>query len=173
MPAKPRADERESDWKHQEGRPSSDPEWGADERKARHAAGIVEGEGDGQERAQRVGDHIDGRELKPIHDVPQKRPTVVEQVDAAVLERIGQPVPRTVDCEHTVGLRESRENRHHLVSPPKPPWMYRSGAPVPSSKTCVSPSDQRIRRTRVSGANRASSAACVLSSSATSSVSMS
>ena len=75
--------------KHQEGRPSRDPERRADEREARHAAGSVEREGDGQERAQRVGDHVDGRELERIHDVPQERSTVVEQVDAAVVERIG------------------------------------------------------------------------------------
>ena len=40
---------------------------------------------------------------------------MVEQVDAAIVERIGQPVTRPVDCEHAVGLRERREDRHHLV----------------------------------------------------------
>ena len=120
MPAKPLADERESERKHQEGRPSRDAERRADEREARHAAGSVEREGDGQERAQRVGDHVDGRELEPIHDVPQERSTVVEQVDAAVVERIGQPVTRPVDCEHAVVLRESREDRHHLVGAAQP-----------------------------------------------------
>ena len=120
VPAKPMADERESERKHQEGRPSHDPERRADERKARHAAGSVEREGDGQERAQRVGDHIDGRELERIHDVAQERPTVVEQVDAAIVERIGQPVTRPVDREHAVGLRERREDRHHLVCAAQP-----------------------------------------------------
>ena len=51
------------------GRPH-DAERRADERKARHAVGSVEREGDGQERAHRVGDDIDGRELEPVHDIP-------------------------------------------------------------------------------------------------------
>jgi hypothetical protein len=85
-----------------------------------NAAGIVEREGDGQERPQRVGDHVDGRELERIHDIAQERPTVVEQVDAAIVERIGQPVTRPVDCEHAVGLRESREDRHRLVGAAQP-----------------------------------------------------
>jgi hypothetical protein len=114
------ADERKSDRKHQERRPSRNPEWGADEREARHAAVSVDREGDEQERAQRVGDYVDGREPERIHDLPQERSTVVEQVDAAVVERIGQPVTGTVDREHAVGLRESREDRHDLVRAAQP-----------------------------------------------------
>ena len=120
VPAEPRADERESERKHQEGRSSRDPERCADERKARHAAGSVDREGDGQERAHRVGDHVDGRELERIQDVAQERPTVVEQIDAAVVERIGQPMTRPIDREHAVVLRERREDRHHLVCAAQP-----------------------------------------------------
>ncbi len=115
VPAKSMADERESQRKHLEGRPLHDPERRADERKVRHAAGSVEREGDGQERAQRVGDHIDGRELERVNDVAQERPTVVEQVDAAIVERIGQPMAWPVHGEHPVGLRERREDRRQLV----------------------------------------------------------
>ena len=32
-------------------------------------------------------------------------------------------------------------------APLNPPWTYRSGEPVPSSKNCVSPWDQRTLRT--------------------------
>ncbi len=74
----PLADQRESERKDLERRLSRDPERRADERKARHAAGSVEREGDGQERAQRVGDHIDGREVERIYDVTQENSTVVE-----------------------------------------------------------------------------------------------
>jgi hypothetical protein len=85
VPAEPRPDERESERKHQEGRPSRDPERRTDERKARHAAGTVEREDDGPERAHRVGDHVDGRQLDRVQDVAQERPSVLEQIDAAVV----------------------------------------------------------------------------------------
>ena len=45
---------------------------------------------------------------------------MVEQVDAVVVERIGQPVTRPVDGEHAVVLRESREDRHQLVGAAQP-----------------------------------------------------
>ena len=96
------------------------PERCADEREARDAARSVEREGDGQERAHRVGDHVDGRELERVEDVAQERPSVVEQIDAAVVEGIGQPVTRPVDGEHAVVLRERREDRHHLECAAQP-----------------------------------------------------
>ena len=138
--------------KHQEGRPSRDPERRADEREARHAAGSVEREGDGQERAHRVGDDVDGRELERIHDVPQERSTVVEQVDAAVVERIGQPVTRPVDCEHSVVLRESREDRHDLECAAQPTVDVQKRRPVAELEDlCLAlgpanPADTRLRR---------------------------
>lgn len=70
--------------------------------------------GDGPERAYRVGDDVDGWQLELIKDVAQERPTVLEQIDALVVEGIGHAVTRPVDCEHAVGLRESREDRYHL-----------------------------------------------------------
>ena len=45
---------------------------------------------------------------------------MVEQVDAAVVERIGQPVTRPVDGEYAVVLRESGEDRHQLVGAAQP-----------------------------------------------------
>ena len=120
VPAEPLADERESDRKHQEGRPSRDPDRRADEREARDAARRVDREGDGQERAHRVGDHVDRRKLERVDDVTQERPTVVEQIDATVVERIGQAVARPVDGEDAVLLRESREDRHHLECAAQP-----------------------------------------------------
>ena len=145
------ADERESDRKHQEGRPAHDPERRADERKPRHAAGSVEREGDGQQPAHRVGDHIDGRELEPIDDVPQERPAVVEQVDAAIVERIGQSVTRPVDGEYAVVLRESREDRHHLVCAAQPAvdvQKRRPGAQLEELGLALrpaNPADARVR----------------------------
>ena len=93
-----------------------------------------------------------------IEDVAQVRgrSTVLEQIDAPVVEGIGHAVTRPVDCEHAVGLARAARIGTTSNAPLNPPWTYRSGEPTPSSKTCVSPWDQRIRRTRVSGANRAS-----------------
>jgi len=39
---------------------------------------------------------------------------VVEQIDAAVVEGIGQPVARPIDREHAMALRERHEDRHDL-----------------------------------------------------------
>ncbi len=45
---------------------------------------------------------------------------MVEQIDATVVEWIGQPVPRPIDREDAVVLRERREDRHHLVGAAQP-----------------------------------------------------
>jgi len=44
------------------------------------------------ERARRVGDDVDGREVGRVHCVPQEGSTVVERVDVAPVERVGYPV---------------------------------------------------------------------------------
>ena len=107
---------------------------------------------DGQERAQRVGDHVDGRQLQLIKDVAQERPTVLEQIDAPVIEGIGHAVTRPVDCEHAVGLRESREDRHHLECAAQPTvdvQKRRAGAELEDLRLALGPAnsaDTSLRR---------------------------
>jgi hypothetical protein len=61
-----------------------------------------------------LGDYVYGRELDCIEDVAQECPSVVEQIDTAVVERIGQPVARPIDGENAVVLRENPEDRYDL-----------------------------------------------------------
>ena len=60
------------------------------------------------------------RQLERIHDVAQERPSVVEQIDAAVVEGVGQPLAGPIDREHAMALRERREDRHDLVCAAQP-----------------------------------------------------
>lgn len=94
--------------------------------------------------AQRVGDHIDRGKLERIHDVTQERSAVVEQVDAAVVERIGQPVTRPVDREHAAFLRECREDRHHLERAAQPTvyvQKWRAGAEFEDLRLALGPAN--------------------------------
>ena len=76
---------------------------------------------------------------------------MVEQVDAAVVERIGQPVTRPVDREHAVVLRERREDRHHLVCAAQPTVDVQKRRPAAELEDlCLAlrpanPADTRLR----------------------------
>ena len=52
--------------------------------------------------------HVDGRELERVQDVPKEGAPVVEQIDASVVEWVGQPVARAVDNEHAAVPGERR-----------------------------------------------------------------
>ena len=83
--------------------------------------GRVEREGDGPERAHRVGDHVDGRKLGPH---PRCRAGTCARARAdrrrgSRKDRRGA-VTRPVDREHAVGLRERPEDRDDLEGAAEP-----------------------------------------------------
>ena len=106
VPAELLSDERKPERKQLARHLTLVPGRSADERETRDPARRVDRERDGPERAHRVGHHIDGRQLERIQDVAQERPGVVEQIDAVVVERIGEPVTRPIDREDAVVFRE-------------------------------------------------------------------
>jgi hypothetical protein len=114
VPAERLPDEREPKGKQLARHTAPDSGGSPDEYESGNAAGSVACEGDGPERADRLGDYVYGRELECIEDVAQECPSVVEQIDTAVVERIGQPVARPIDGENAVVLRESPEDRYDL-----------------------------------------------------------
>jgi hypothetical protein len=68
-----------------------------------------------------------GRELDCIEDVAQECPSVVEQIDTAVVERIGQPVARPIDGENAVVLCENPEDRYDLERAAQPTMDVQEG----------------------------------------------
>src|SRR5262249_35960632 len=120
VPAERLPDEREPKWKQLARHTAPDSDGSPDECESGNAAGSVDRERDGPERADRLGDHVYGRELDCIEDVAQECPSVIEQIGTAVVERIGQPVARPIDGENAVVPRQNPENRYDLERAAQP-----------------------------------------------------
>jgi hypothetical protein len=94
------ADDRQTYQTEQERSVARQPDGCADEHESRDALRRVQREGGRPEAADRIGCDVGRRELERVEDVLEKCLRVLEQVDAAVVERLRQSVAGAVHGEH-------------------------------------------------------------------------